>query len=664
VKILCVDDKAESRRLLEIFLGAASYEVVSVSNGLDAVQKLESGGIDLIVSGVLSPPFDGFQLCDLVQSRPEFQDIPFVFYTEASTDPKSQELALSKGAARFLNKNIGPERFFAILREVTRESRAVKGAPVTWTPPEPDEAALQIFHSRIIEKLESKITESEDRANSLKEALEAKDREMTERIRLESELRLVQKMECVALLAGSVAHDFNNILTVILNHTEFVLQGLPEGSASKEDLLEIKKAGEKAVGLTRQLLIFSRKPLMSTVTMDLNHVVVELGKVIQRLLGKGVTYFQDLATDLGAVRADPGQVEQLIVNLVVNAYDAMPEGGKFTLQTSNVIIDAAYAAHHVDVKPGSYVRLTVTDTGCGMDEQTKARLFEPFFSTKGKGKGKGIGLGLSAVYGIVKQSGGHIRVHSEPGRGTTFKIYLPRAKASAAPVPAAPVGIAGFRGTETVLLVEDGEALRHVVQRALEMAGYTVVSVADGGEALLAAARHTGELQLLLTDIAIPKMNGRSIAQELRKTHPSLKVLYMSGYAENMIAQEDTFGAGEHFIGKPFTSGELARMVRAVLDGKAAGLAAGSPPVEWVGEGREGSVIDRSQVQVLPEEVRDNLRKAVAAAHYDEVGDIIEDIQDEAPDLAKDLRHMADSFDYEGILEFLGQRGKEEPHGI
>ena len=393
MKILCVDDKAESRRLLEIFLGAASYEVVSVSNGLDAVQKLEPGGIDLIVSGVLSPPFDGFQLCDLVKSRPEFRDIPFVFYTDASADPKGHELALHKGAARFLNKNIGPERFLAVLREVIRESRSVKGAPAPLDVPEPDEAALQIFHSRIIEKLESKIAESEDMANSLKEALEAKDREMTERIRLESELRLVQKMECVALLAGSVAHDFNNILTVILNHTEFVLQELPEGSASKQDLLEIKKAGEKAVGLTRQLLIFSRKPLMSTVTMDLNRVVVGLEKVIQRLLGEGVAYFQDLAPDLGAVRADPGQVEQLIVNLVVNAHDAMAEGGKFTLQTSNVIIDAAYAAHHVDVKPGSYVRLTVTDTGCGMDEQMKARLFEPFFTTKEKGKGKGAGLG-------------------------------------------------------------------------------------------------------------------------------------------------------------------------------------------------------------------------------------------------------------------------------
>ena len=291
--------------------------------------------------------------------------------------------------------------------------------------------------------------------------------------------------------------------------------------------------------------------------------------MLRRVLGEDIDLVQVLAPGLWPTLADPGQIEQVILNLVVNARDAMPDGGKLTIETANVEIDEEYAARHLAVVPGPYVMLAVTDTGCGMDAATKARLFEPFFTTKERGKGTG--LGLSTAYGIVKQSGGNIWVYSEPGQGTTFKVYLPReAAATAVDLPKAPVMPRPSTGTETVVVVEDEESLRTVAKRALEAAGYTVLVAAGGQEALLACARHKGEIHLLLTDVVMPGMNGRAVARELSLTRPGLKVLYMSGYTDSAIGHHGVLTPGTHFLGKPFTAADLTWRVRMVLDTGAA----------------------------------------------------------------------------------------------
>ncbi len=388
-------------------------------------------------------------------------------------------------------------------------------------------------------------------------------RDVTRQESLEEQLRMSQKMEAIGSLAGGVAHDFNNLLSVILGNTAFAMEALRETDPIRSDLLEVKQAAESAAALTRQLLAFSRRQILQPVPLSLNRIAAGIEKMLRRIVGEDLDYVQVLAPDLGMVRADPGQIEQVLMNLVVNARDAMPAGGKLTIETQNVEIDEEHAARHVAVTPGAYVLLAVTDTGCGMDEQTKARVFEPFFTTKRPGKGTG--LGLSTAYGIVKQSGGSIWVDSEPGKGTTFKIYLPRDLGTKATVP--PRVVTRATGTETVLVVEDEEALRKVVRRSLTAAGFTVLTAADGVAALEIAARHTGDIQLLLSDVIMPKMSGRALALEFLKTRPAIKVLYMSGYTDNAIVHHGVLDEGTQFIGKPFTGAELARKVREVLDG-------------------------------------------------------------------------------------------------
>ncbi len=395
-----------------------------------------------------------------------------------------------------------------------------------------------------------------------------------ERQRLQGQLLQSQKMESIGRLAGGVAHDFNNLLSVILSHVGFAIDDLPEDHPVRADLVEVRRAGERAAALTRQLLAFSRKQVLQPVPLSLNQVAAGVEKMLRRILGEDIELVQVLAPDLGLTLADPGQIEQVLLNLVVNARDAMAEGGRLTIETSNVELDRKHAAGHATVEPGSYVQLAVTDGGCGMDEETRARIFEPFFTTKEQSKGTG--LGLSTVYGIVSQSGGTISVSSEPGKGTRFEIYLPRAP-STARVPAIGTSTPPARttGTETILLVEDEEALRRVAVRALGAAGYTVLTAADGEEALAAAARHEGDIHLLLTDVIMPRMGGGVLARELAKTRPSLAVVYMSGYTDDAIAHLGTLEEGVGFLAKPFTSDELRRKVRGALDAAAADRAGG-----------------------------------------------------------------------------------------
>jgi PAS domain S-box-containing protein len=388
--------------------------------------------------------------------------------------------------------------------------------------------------------------------------------EITERKRLEEQLRQSQKMEAIGQLAGGVAHDFNNILTAIVGYTDLLAAEFGGNERQLEDLEEIRKAARRAAALTRQLLAFSRKQVLEPRIIDLNSVVLNLDKMLRSLISENIDLKTDLATNLAAARADPNQIEQVIMNLAINARDAMPEGGTLTIETSNATLDHAYAAQHVSVVPGDYVMLAVTDTGSGMDESTKARIFEPFFTTKPAGRGTG--LGLSTVYGIVKQSGGNIWLYSEPGKGSTFKIYLPAIEALPQDIgKAAPVE-ASRRGGGTILVVEDDEQLRRLTHRALAGRGYTVLEADRGSTALDIARRHKGTIDLLLTDVIMPDTNGRKLADTIRAARPGLRVLYMSGYPDGAIGNHGMLEPGVAYLAKPFTTEAIIRKVREVLE--------------------------------------------------------------------------------------------------
>jgi two-component system, cell cycle sensor histidine kinase and response regulator CckA len=340
----------------------------------------------------------------------------------------------------------------------------------------------------------------------------------------------------------------------------------------KEDPLsqkvdQIAKCSERAAGLTRQLLAFSRKQVLEPKVLNLNQVVSDVEKMLCRLIGEHIELSTALSPDLGRVKADPGQIEQVIVNLAVNSRDAMPDGGKLTIETSNVVLDENYAAQHVASVPGAYVMIAVTDTGCGMDETTETRIFEPFFTTKEKGKGTG--MGLATVYGIVKQSGGNIWCYSELGKGTTFKVYLPQvADMGASPLVPQREGAKTVSGTETILIAEDEETILEIASEMLTIAGYSVIPAMNGGEALLACRNFKGEIHLLITDVIMPHMSGKQLVQSLLELRPGLKILYTSGYTDDSIVHHGFLEEGTPFLQKPFNMEALTRKVREVLDKK------------------------------------------------------------------------------------------------
>jgi len=386
--------------------------------------------------------------------------------------------------------------------------------------------------------------------------------DITERKGLEIQLFQTQKLEAIGQLAGGVAHDFNNLLTVILGRCALLLSRLSPDASPRRDIDLIEKTAQRAAALTRQLLAFSRKQILEPKVLDLNAVVPGIATMLQRLIGEDIELVYRPGAELGRVKADPGQLEQVIMNLAVNARDAMPDGGRITIETGNVELGEHYARQHVGVQPGQYVMLALSDTGIGMDVATQARIFEPFFTTKAPGKGTG--LGLSTVYGIVKQSDGNIWVYSEPGRGTTFKVYLPRVEDAAESVQV--IKPAPGRGTESILLVEDDEGVRALAREVLEDYGYTVFEARDVADAILIAERHTGPIHLLLSDVVMPQMSGRALAERLAPLRPEMKVLFMSGYTDNAIVHHGRLDSDASFVQKPFTPDALARKVREVLD--------------------------------------------------------------------------------------------------
>ena len=387
-------------------------------------------------------------------------------------------------------------------------------------------------------------------------------RDVTKRRQLEDQLRQAQKMETVGRLAGGVAHDFNNLLTAIIGYTESLVTRVTGGA--RDDAHEVLRAAERAASLTRQLLTFSRKQVLQPCVLQVNGVVAATSKMLERLIGEKIELRTTAAANLWYTRVDPGMIEHVIVNLAVNARDAMPDGGRLTIDVSTADVTDAARTDDFDVPAGQYVRLSVTDNGTGMDDVIKAHLFEPFFTTKDRGKGTG--LGLATVYGIVQQSDGHIRVDSIAGCGTTFRIYLPRTEPVAADHQA-PVGVAGMaRGSETILVAEDEPAVRALVRNTLERQGYRVLEARDGGEALAMAHEYSGRIDLLLTDVAMPVMDGRELASRLRHSFTGLRVIYMSGYVDDVLRPMEPRNGP--FFQKPFTATALAQLVREVLDGR------------------------------------------------------------------------------------------------
>jgi len=380
----------------------------------------------------------------------------------------------------------------------------------------------------------------------------------------QDQLTQARKMEAVGRLAGGIAHDFNNLLTVMIGRSQLLLRRLEAQDPVRPDIELMEQTADRAADLTRQLLAFSRKQVLQPVLLDLNAVVTNLAEMLRRLIGEDIHLVTALDPTLGLVNADPSQIEQIIMNLAANARDAMAGFGRLTVETANAQLDAAYARHHVDVRPGPHVMLAVSDTGVGMTMETQANIFEPFFTTKAPGNGTG--LGLSTVYGIVKQSGGHIWLYSEPGRGTTFKIYLPRVEGAVASSAARALLPDPARGHETILLVEDELEVRELARDVLEAQGYTVLEAPDALAALRICEARFGPIDLVLTDVVMPRMSGRELATQLATLRPAMPVVYMSGYTDTAIVHHGVLEPGTTFLQKPFTPDALVRKIRQALD--------------------------------------------------------------------------------------------------
>jgi PAS domain S-box-containing protein len=693
-RILVVEDSRTQAEALRGVLEAAGFAVTLAADGEQALGQLgPAAAFDLVLSDVLMPGLDGYQLCRRLKADPARRDVPVLLLT-ALTEPMDIIRGLECGADGFLTKPCPAEHLVARVRGLLA-NRALRhqgklrvgaevlfmGRKVTISSDKEQildlliasfediirtNRELQASRSELVAakaqveryaaRLEAQVRSSQDKYRHLMEqandaifvlgrdgrvaeanrraadllarpaaatvggrfeefvaagdlehvraqfqrllaggparfgevhlvrgdgrqvsvelsaALVEADgervvlaigRDLTERNRLELQVRQAQKMEAVGRLAGGVAHDFNNLLTIISGYSDLLLDRAGEDEAMRELLAEITKASERAAGLTRQLLAFSRQRVQVPRVLDLNAVVTDITTLMGRLIGADVRLQTRLAPDTGPVRADAGQLEQVLMNLAVNARDAMPHGGTLAVETGNAELDEEDVRDHPGLRPGRYSVLTVRDTGMGMDEATLARVFEPFFTTKGE---KGTGLGLATVYGIITRSGGHIELTSEPGRGTTFRIYLPRAEGRAAPGSARPPTADLPRGRETVLLVEDEEAVRALARHVLRDCGYTVLEAPDGEEALRVAAAHGGPIDLLATDVVMPRLGGRELAQRLLPARPGTRLLYMSGYANDQQLQSAGAGGPAAFLQKPFMPRDLAQKVREVLD--------------------------------------------------------------------------------------------------
>jgi signal transduction histidine kinase len=516
LRALIADDSENDVLVLLHVLRKAGYEPVYERVWTAPAMKaaLQRQTWDIVISDYEMPNFGGFEALQLLKESGH--DLPFILVSAVISE-ETAVTAMKAGAHDYIMK-----------RNLARLVPAI-------------ERELREAQSRVARKAaETALRQSEE------------------------QLRQVQKIEAVGRLAAGVAHDFNNILTAIMGHSELLLRQLDAGDPRRKNAEQIEKVAHLAAGLTRQLLIFSRKQVIEPRVLDLNAVILDIKKMLRRLIGENIEFCTLLDPAAGHIKADPGQIEQVIMNLAVNARDAMPKGGKLTVTTANTTRDKNHLKNFPDMGAGDYVMLAIADTGTGMSEEVKAHLFEPFFTTKPPGTGTG--LGLATCFGIVKQNTGHINVHSELGSGTTFKIYFPQVQSAIEPlrVRNQPTGVAG--GNETVLLVEDEPVVRELAVATLREKGYTVVEAVNGEEGLRLARQHDGKIDLVLTDVVMPVMGGKEMADALRTSHPDTKVLFTSGYTEDALGHHGVLRPGILFLPKPYLTATLARKVREVLD--------------------------------------------------------------------------------------------------
>jgi two-component system cell cycle sensor histidine kinase/response regulator CckA len=510
LRLLLIEDSEDDAALVlrELDRGGfdVTYEQVQSAAALNVLLNRTSDW-ELVISDYSMPSFDAPSALAVVRGRG--LDVPFII-ASGTVDEETAVAAMRAGAQDFVPKH----RMTRLIPAVERELREAK-------------------------------TRSEQR-------------------RLEEHVRRTQKMDAIGALASGVAHDFNNVLSVIMSYAELAIADLGPGHPMRADLAEIRSASQRGADLTRQLLAFSRQQTLEPRNLDVGEVAVAMEKMLRRLVGEDVDLVLTAApTGAGTVYADHSQLEQVFMNLVVNARDAMTGGGKLFVTTETIVVNAEHAAREASVGPGSYVRISVRDTGCGMDAATLARIFEPFFTTKEPGKGTG--LGLSTVFGIVEQSGGRIAVESEPGKGSTFRVYLPQVQQEADAHPTAPPTSSALRGSETVLLVEDDEPVRRIMCQTLRKYGYRVVEASDGAEAIRTASGFAGGIDLLVTDVVMPRMGGRELAQRLTTERPRVRVLFVSGYPEKALACKGVLDASNTYMSKPVTPDAFVRRVREVL---------------------------------------------------------------------------------------------------
>lgn len=687
MNILAVDDHEENLYFLESLLKPGGNRVLGAANGAEALEILKSEKIGLVISDILMPVMDGFQLCLEMKKDDTLRAIPFIFYTATYTGPQDEAFARKIGADLFLVKPCEPDTFLDAVEEVMAGASSPSQPSA---PGEQDEVEVfKLYNERLIRKLEQKMIEverelearkaaeeelkrSEERYRTLVENAgevivvaqegkirfanrrvfdllgvqpeELKDRPFTQYIHpedrqilferradmlqgkflpsdycfrvldragrprwveinavvidwegrpatlnflediterkqaqdeqdaLREQLAQSQKVEAIGRLAGGVAHDFNNMLSIILGYGDMLLGKIGADDPLRDFVLQIVEAAKRSAALTRQLLAFSRKQTLKPEALDLNDTLSNLEKMLRRLIGEDIELKVVPGEPLAPVMADPGQIEQVILNLAINARDAMPGGGKLIMETSNVDADEDCVKLHEDLTPGSYVLLSVSDTGCGMDDDVKNKIFEPFFTTKDKGKGTG--LGLATVYGIVKQSGGNISVVSAPGKGASFKIYLPRtetAPAEAKAVPAAGEKWVGENSGGNILIVEDEEALRNLMRNILSRQGFTVTLAADGIDALRFIEEKSLAPDLLITDVVMPGISGFALVEKFRTAFPDIRVLYMSGYTDQEVYKMSEQDRGAPFMHKPFSIVELTAKVKEAMRGGIAG---------------------------------------------------------------------------------------------
>jgi signal transduction histidine kinase len=544
MKILSVDDKAENLYMLEALLRGHGHHVDSASNGLEALQRAENGGYDLIVSDVLMPRMDGFQLCRELKKSDRLRGIPFVFYTATYTDPKDIEFGLSLGAERFLTKPLEPEKFVEAIDEIIAEKQR-GDAQGCVNAPEAEEIYLKEYNARLVAKVEKKVLDLEAANRALQEDIAERERSQAERAKLELALRQAQKMEAVGTLAGGIAHDFNNILAGVIGFAELGLQDAADPSASVRHFSEILRASNRARDLVRQILAFSRHREQPRQALSLESTVQEALRLLRATVPSSVVIESQFEPQLPSILADSTQLHQLVTNLVTNAWHAIGEApGRIEVQAGTFNVDADFSRTHPDLRPGRYVRLSVSDTGHGMDVATIERIFEPFFTTKEAGTGTG--LGLSVVHGIVKNCDGAITVYSEPNEGTTFHLYFPALEFDAAPTAAG--GAAAPKGNgERVLFVDDEPVL------------------ATLGERFLRHAFRQQPFDLVITDLTMPLVSGVDLARQIWEIKPTTPIVLTTGYSATLDASRATRIGFSELLLKPYNIQALGECLQRVL---------------------------------------------------------------------------------------------------